>query len=82
MLLRYLVPLLLFSSSVYAANPRMKELAIVGAVVFVTSTAIALWITARKKLTETPVKILVFGAWFWILVFIEAIGYAVIKSLL
>ncbi len=53
---------------------------VVGAVVFLLSTAIAIWQVKRRNIAERPVRILVFATWFWICVFAFTLAFALINA--
>ncbi len=54
----------------------LQQMMVVGAVVFLLSTAIAIWQVKRRNIAERPVRILVFAAWFWICVFALTLAFA------
>lgn len=50
--------------------------------VLVTATWLALKIVKKKNISERPIQILTFAAYFWVIVFFEAISFAVLSALI
>ena len=76
-----LLILLMVSFNAHAAN-RTTEILTVTAAIFIISGFLASRIVKKKKIKETPVKILTFGVYFWVIVFVQAFIYSLSTALI
>lgn len=64
-----------------AANRTVEILSAMGGI-FVISAILATHLVKKKQIKEKPVKILTFAVYFWVAVFFQAVGYALISALI
>ncbi len=58
----------------------VQQVLLIGGAIFAIATVAAIWHVHQRQISEKPVRVLVFAAWFWVWVFALTLAFALVNA--